>query len=379
MANDSKGRNRMITGFAGHTRPRTDRMAAVTSMLGLFLGLTLVAAAQEAKDGSIDAAVAPSPSLSNPQASLAERTPGLRALVVARGNCIAFEYYRKDIGAETQSPVQSVTKGVLSILIGIAIDEGYLRLDEKLSEVFPATFDENTDSQAGDITVRDLLTKTEGFAEAGQGDFKMSDPAAGKELWRWMLNRRVAYPRGTHFRYDGIGSDLLAVVLSKAIKQDAGDFAKRKLFDPLGIANYAWYADSDGYLHGESGLHLTARDMAKIGILYLQHGRWGDTQIVSASYVQDSTTRHNDGGPPINAGYGYQWWISKNGNVFFASGLHGQLISVTPKTDLVLAIAADSIPGGTVSFVRNVVLPITAELPDPAPCAVRFGQDSHVK
>jgi CubicO group peptidase (beta-lactamase class C family) len=357
----------MIIGFAGLPRLRTGRVAAVTLTLGFFLGLNSVAAAQEAK--------APS----NPQASLAEKYPGLRALVVARGNCIAFEYYRKDIGAETQTPVQSVTKSVLSILIGIAIDEGYLRLDEKLSEIFPDAFDENTDSLAADITVRDLLTKTEGFAEAGPGDFKMSDPATGKEMWRWMLNRSVAYRRGTHFRYDGIGSDLLAVVLSKAIKQDAGDFAKRKLFDPLGIANYTWYADSDGYLHGEIGLHLTARDMAKIGILYLQHGRWGDTQIVSADYVRDSTTRHNDGGPPVNAGYGYQWWISKNGNVFFASGLHGQFISVTPKSNLVLAFAADSIPGGAGGFVRNVVLPITDELPDSAPCVVQVGQDSHAK
>jgi CubicO group peptidase (beta-lactamase class C family) len=369
----------MTIRFAGLRRPRASRMAAVASMLGLFLGLTGVVAAQDAKDGRIDAVAPPSPSLSHPQASLAERTPALRALVIARGNCIAFEYYRKDISAETQSPVRSVTKSVLSILIGIAIDEGYLRLDQKLSDILPDAFDENTDSLARDITVRDVLTKTEGFAETSPGDFKVSDAARGKEVWRSMLNRRVAYRRGTHFHYDGIGSDLLAVVLSKAIKQNAGDFAKRKLFDPLGIANFTWYADSDGYLHGESGLHLTARDMAKIGILYLQHGRWGETQIVSADYVQDSTTRHNDGGPPLNAGYGYQWWISKNGNVFFASGKKSQLISVTPNRDLVLAIAADSIPGGSGRFVNDVVLPITAELPDSAPCLVQVGQDSHIK
>ena len=114
----------MTIRFAGLTRPRNGRIAAVVSMFGLFL-LTPPAAAQEAK--------APA----NPQASLAERTPGLRALVIARGNCIAFEYYRKDIGVETQSPMYSVTKSVLSILIGIAIDEGYLRLDTKLSEIFP--------------------------------------------------------------------------------------------------------------------------------------------------------------------------------------------------------------------------------------------------
>jgi CubicO group peptidase (beta-lactamase class C family) len=357
-----RGRNRMTISSAALTRPRTGWMATATLMLALFLGF-VPAAAQEAKAPSTQ------------QASLAEKYPGLRALVVARGTCIGFEYYRKDIGAETQSPVQSVTKSVLSILIGIAIDEGYLRLDQKLSEVFPEAFDENADPLAGDITVRDVLTKTEGFAETGPGDFKVSGAAPTKaRIWQSMLNRKVAHRRGTHFRYDGIGSDLLAVVLSEAIKQDAGAFAKRKLFDPLGIANYTWYADSEGYLHGESGLHLTARDMAKIGILYLRHGRWGDTQIVSAAYVRDSTTRHNDGGPPVDAGYGYQWWIGKNGNVFFASGLRSQLISVTPNRDLVLAVAADSIPGGSGQFVRNVVLPIAAGLPDPAPCVMQVGQ-----
>src|SRR4051812_28092586 len=272
----------MIIRFAGLPRPRTGRMAALALalMLALLPGLASVAAAQDAK--------APA----DPKASLAERTPGLRALVIARGNCIAFEYYRKDIGAETQSPVQSVTKSVLSILIGIAIDEGYLRLDQKLSDIFPEAFDENSDSLATEITVADVLTKTEGFAETGPGDFKMNGAAPRKErIWQWMLARRVAYPRGTHFRYDGIGSDLLSVVLSKAIRQDAGDFAKRKLFDPLQITNYTWYADSEGYLHGEVGLHLTARDMAKIGILYLQQGRWGDAQVVSDGYVRDSTTR----------------------------------------------------------------------------------------
>jgi CubicO group peptidase (beta-lactamase class C family) len=356
------GHNRMTIRFAG--RPRTGRIVAVISMLALFPGLTPAASAQDAKTPS------------NPQTSLAEKYPGLRALVIARGNCVAFEYYRKDISVETQSPVQSVTKSVLSILIGIAIDEGHLRLDQKLSEIFPEAFDENTDSQAAEITVADVLTKTEGFAETGPGDFKMSGAAPRKErIWRSMLNRRVAYPRGTHFRYDGIGSDLLSVVLSKAIKQDAGDFAKRKLFEPLQITNYTWYADSEGYLRGEVGLHLTAHDMAKIGVLYLQHGRWGEKQIVSADYVRDSTTRHNDGGPPVGAGYGYQWWISKNGNVFFASGKNSQLISVTPNRNLVLAFAADSIPRGAGGFVRNVVLPLTAELPEQAPCVVEVGKE----
>jgi CubicO group peptidase (beta-lactamase class C family) len=119
-----------------------------------------------------------------------------------------------------------------------------------------------------------------------------------------MLNRKVEFPAGTHFRYDNVGSDLLSVVLSRAIKQPAADYAKRKLFDPLRIDNYTWLSDSEGFLHGESGLNITARDMTRIGILYLQHGRWDGKQIVSERYARESTSTHNKGGPPLNAAYG---------------------------------------------------------------------------
>ncbi|MEO6842528.1 MAG: serine hydrolase [Bradyrhizobium sp.] len=362
----------MIAGVANVSR--TVVFVAVLAA-SIFLAPTLPAAGQTATNGDQDAG---SSSLAPLSAVLAEQYPTLRALVLARGTCVLFEYYRKDIGIETQSPVYSVTKSVLSILVGIAVDEGYLRLDEKLSEIFPEEFDEGADPRAGDITVRDLLTKTEGFAESGEGVFKTSRLVAGKsQAWRWMLNRPVKYPAGTHFRYDGIGSDLLAVVLSKAIKQSAADFARQKLFDPLHIDNYSWSADSEGYLHGETGLSLTARDMAKIGLLYLDHGRWGDAQIVSEQYVRDSTAGHNDGGPPVNARYGYQWWISEtnaNLNAFFASGHQSQLIYVVPERDLVASVAADTIPGGSPKFVNKVILPAVTGLSAPPSCATQFAK-----
>jgi CubicO group peptidase (beta-lactamase class C family) len=122
-----------------------------------------------------------------------------------------------------------------------------------------------------------------------------------------MLRRSIKYQPGTHFRYDGIGSDLLSVVLSKAIERDSETFARQRLFGPLQVEHYEWKADTDGYLHGESGLWLTARDMAKIGLLYLRRGQWQGKQIVSHAFVRDSTSKHNDGGPPTHAAYGYQW------------------------------------------------------------------------
>jgi CubicO group peptidase (beta-lactamase class C family) len=311
-------------------------------------------------------------------ASLQEKYPSLRAMVIARGNCVAFEYYGRDIGMDTQSPMHSVTKSVLSILVGIAIDEGYLRPDERLFEIFPEEFDEFTDPRARDITVRDVLTKTEGFAENVWGDFNMAPRESRKpQLWRWMLNRKVEYPGGTHFRYDNVGSDLLSVVLSRAIKQRAADYTKRKLFEPLQIDNYTWLSDSEGHLYGEIDLNVTARDMAKIGILYLQHGRWDGKQIVSDSYVRESTSTQNSGGLPLNASYGYQWWVSKTAtglDTFFAAGYRGQLIYVVPEQNLVIAVAADSIPGGSQKLVNDVALPAAAHLSETAPCIIQLGR-----
>lgn len=363
----------MIVRLAGFRGSSTRRTVVVALTLAFLAGLTFAAPSQEARDqpiGSADELAARPPGRSDLLESLAAQHRGVRALVVARANCAVFEYYRKDISVETQSHVYSVTKSVLSILVGIAIDEGFLRLDERLSGVFPEEFDESVDPPVRDITVRDLLTKTEGFAQTGPGDFKASPSVPGKSrAWRWMLNRKVEYPGGSHFRYDGIGSDLLSVVLSRAIKRNAGDFAKQKLFDPLNITDYTWYADSEEYLHGESGLHLTARDMAKIGRLFLRHGRWEDRKIVSDAYVRDATARHNDGGGPVNAAYGYQWWVSKTSlDAFFASGYNGQRIYVAPRHDLVVAVSADYSPWGNRKYFSDVVLPAAAELSASAPC-----------
>jgi CubicO group peptidase (beta-lactamase class C family) len=99
----------------------------------------------------------------NQAESLGRKYPSLRALVVARGDCLVYEYYRSDLTPETRSPIYSVTKSLLSILVGIAVDAGYLRLDEKLGEIFPEAAENSVDPRVKDVTVRDLLTMTAGL------------------------------------------------------------------------------------------------------------------------------------------------------------------------------------------------------------------------
>ena len=284
---------------------------------------------------------------------------GVRALVLVRGGCIVWDYYGTPADRTEPLPVDSVTKSVLSILVGIAVDQGYLHLDQKLSSLLPETTEANVDWRVRDITVRDLLTMTSGF-----------NPAIvllGGGIRRPMINTP-----GSQFRYDNTSANLLSIFLTRAIAQLPRRFADENLFKPLGIDNYQWTTDGDGNLIGSTSLWLTARDIAKIGLLYLRHGRWGDRQIVSEKFVADSTVRHNDGGPPVRSPYGYLWWVKAGDSgpaAFFAAGSGSQLIYVVPQLDLVVAMASmSSVSGGSKNFVDQLVLPAAATLPRAATC-----------
>jgi CubicO group peptidase (beta-lactamase class C family) len=250
-------------------------------------------------------------------ATIAAQYPSARTLVLARGNCILHEYYAFS-SPDVQWPVYSVTKSVLSILVGIAIDKGLLRLDQKLPELVAEAAEGTIDPRAADITLRDLLTMSSGFAPDETVEVPgVWDPSV------WMIRHIVKYPPGTHFYYDNHGPNLIAIILRRAVGGNIAEFAKNELFVPLQIDRYQWAVDGDGNLPGYSGLLLTGRDMAKIGLLYLQQGRWRQRQVVSEAYVLDSTRKHSDGGEPANAGYGYLWWTKqiRDGSLaYFAAG-----------------------------------------------------------
>ena len=190
--------------------------------------------------------------------------------------------------------------------------------------------------------------------------------------------RLAAEAAGERFSYDDDATNLLSVALTRAIRQSARTFAEQNLFGPLEITSFDWIADSDGYLIGADTLALTARDMVKIGRLYLQRGRWDNTQIVSSDYVADSTARHNPGGAPLGAAYGYLWWSTQTRtglDAFVAAGAGSQLIYVVPRLDLVVAIASSSsIAGGSQNFVDDVALPAASATSIPPSCIGQFMQ-----
>jgi CubicO group peptidase (beta-lactamase class C family) len=306
-------------------------------------------------------------------ATIAGQYPSAKALVLARGNCILHEYYANN-SPDGQWPVRSVTKSVLSVLVGIAIDKGLLRLDQKLPELVAEAREGTIDPRAADITLRDLLTMSSGFAS-----HEMVEVPGVWNSSVWMIRRAVKHTPGTHFYYDDEGTNLIAVILRRAVGGNIAEFARNELFAPLGIDRYFWAVDGDGNLPGFSGLLLTGRDMAKIGLLYLQRGRWREQQVVSEAYVLDSTRKHIDGSTPgLQAGYGYLWWTrpTRDGSpAYFASGYGSQFIVNFPDRNLVMALASGaSLPGGAAKFINEVVLPAEAALPAGTACVGRLDQ-----
>jgi CubicO group peptidase (beta-lactamase class C family) len=341
-------------------------------MAAIGISLFIAAGFPARQTTAQQATAATAETLARLSATIAAQYPPARALVLARGNCILHEYYAHD-APDAQWPVHSVTKSVLSILVGIAIDKGLLRLDQKLTELVAEATEGSIDPRADDITLRDLLTMSSGFAP-----HQMAEVSGVWNSSVWMIGRTVKYPPGTHFDYDNEGTNLIAIILRRAVGGNIAEFARNELFAPLQIDHYQWAVDGNGNLPGFSGLRLTGRDMAKIGLLYLQQGRWRERQVVSQAYVLDSTRKHNDGGEPANAGYGYLWWtttIRDGSPAYFAAGFQSQLILNLPDRNLVIALASSSsLPGGVAKLINEAVLPAEAALPAGAACVGRLDQ-----
>lgn len=288
--------------------------------------------------------------------SIAEGYTDIESVVVVQRGRTVFESYRD--GSETLRDLQSVTKSVVSVLSGIALGQGHLRsLDRPVVELMPELAAANDDPRANRITVAHLLTMSSGFDAAARVDQLTAGVAAG------IFARPLVAAPGERFRYDNRSTDLLAVLLSRLTGQDLAAFARQQLFEPLGVEAFDWRRGADGHALGGWGLKLRTRDMARLGQLMLQQGRWAGRQILAEGYALASTARQSDGGAPIGLPYGHLWWIAPAAverKSFFASGFGGQLVWVHPPLELVVAItsqvsAASNARGQAISLVRNQI------------------------
>ena len=276
-----------------------------------------------------------------------ERLPDAFSLLVVRNGYLVFEQYYSWGSVYRQSVVHSVTKSVTSALIGIALEKGYLKsIDQKLMEFFPEYITAHSNPRKKEITIRHLLTMSAGFSWDDRGA-SMQEWYFSSDWIKGAIQRPQVDDPGNVFTYNSSISHLLSAILMKSTKTSTLDFARKNLFEPLGITSALWHTDPKGYHIGGFGLSLPARDLAKIGFLYLNKGYWDGEPIVPEAWVKESTEQKIQGyGHPVYGrfGYGYQWWVKEVDDCksFRAWGRRGQYIVVVPELDLVIAVTSNS-------------------------------------
>lgn len=281
----------------------------------------------------------------------------IAGIVVVKDGETIYEKYFNECTADSRIHIYSVTKSIISILIGIAMDIGHIKnLDQKVLEFFPEYEIKKGEKTIQNITVRHLLTMTAPYKYKFNPYIKYFT----SDNWvKFSLDLLGGKGRVGKFRYAPlIGPDIMSGILCKATGQSVINFAQNNLFEPLGIVveknivfqskeeqlafNQAtnmsgWVADPMGVNTAGWGLTLSPVDMAKIGQLYLDRGMWNGQRIVSEEWINESTEEHSRW-EAQNLSYGYLWWIDKDG--FAAMGDGGNTIYVNTKKNMVVAIAS---------------------------------------
>ena len=274
-----------------------------------------------------------------PQAAVRE-FPALHSLLVIRNGAIVSENYFLGHTASTRHTVYSITKSVDSALIGIAMQQGYIQsVDQPVLDFFPGRGFDNMDDRKASITLRHVLTMTSGLGWI-DGDPYWAQISSSPDWLAYMLGLPMATDPGKQFNYCSGCSHILSWIIYATTGSTPQEYADRYLFGPLGIRGEVWEADAQGVSIGGWGLHLTSRDLARLGQLYLDRGRWQGQQVVPADWVAESTK------PLVpasnNLDYGYQWWFNQSLNGFAALGADGQMIFVHPQTNLVVVMTSGS-------------------------------------
>jgi CubicO group peptidase (beta-lactamase class C family) len=275
---------------------------------------------------------------------VAEREYALHGLVVARHGVIVHESYPDfRYNGETRHRLYSVTKSVGSILVGIAIDHGYiLSIHERVIDYFPDYTIANLDPWKESMTLEHLLTMTCGV-EWWEWGYPLEDPrnsyynySLSEDHIQYFLDLPMQYEPGTVWVYNSPSVTILSHILYRATGMTPLQFAEEYLFSKLGIQAVYWLTDTFGIECMSGALYLTPREMAKIGQLMLMNGTWNGEQIVSEEWVSNSTTTQVlQPYHPLSLGYGYLWWISPG--YYSAQGRFGQRIFVLPEQDIVVS------------------------------------------
>lgn len=251
---------------------------------------------------------------------------------------VAVHPYRNS----TKHIIHSCTKSIISALIGIAIEQGYLEgVDQPLLDIFSDREVANQDPEKEAINLEHVLTMSSGLRCRDSYLYRWNgiEEMIESDDWvQYVLDLPMAEPPGTYFEYCNGGSFLLSAIIQETTGMTAEAYARENLFSPLGISEIEWPSNPQGISIGWGSLSMLPHDMAKIGLLYLNEGVWDGEQIVPQEWVRASTTKYIDA--TLQDGYGYQWWVDSP-DVYMALGYAGQFIFVAPELDLVVVFTSD--------------------------------------
>ena len=280
----------------------------------------------------------------------------VHSLLIARNGVLVYEQYFRGATRDGLHQVYSVTKSVTSSLIGIAVAEGHIDgVETPLVDFFPEyEFLVNENPQKARITLEHVLNMRTGLqwnewsTPYSSPDNPTTNLARSDDWMEFMLDLPMATEPGSAFTYNSGATMLLSGIIRNTTGRTTEEYAREKLFEPLGIGRYAWREGPDGITNTGWGLFLTPRDLARFGHLFLMKGLWGERRIVPPSWIDvlvEPASTFGDG-----TGYTYQWWLMPmpdGSYVPYADGYGGQFIFVIPSLDMVVVSTATNFAAST--------------------------------
>ncbi len=273
--------------------------------------------------------------------------------------------YYNGAKADDKNNVFSVTKSITSLLVGMAIEDSYFTgVDQRIDTLIDADDYPLSEEQAA-ICIEDILTMTMGLYWKSDLTSEYHSLKSSDDPLRFILDRKLVSTPGTRFNYSDGAAHLMSILFTKATGTSLHDYAKEKLFKPLGIENTQWNADRNGNNYGGVDLYLSNEDMMKIGQLMANNGLYAGQNIVSPAWIAASTKPLAKTGSSAshNKHYGYYWWIGDAADIdlYAAIGHGGQFIYIVPELSLVITAAsygvvADSAADRTFKALRNAIV-----------------------
>lgn len=262
----------------------------------------------------------------------------LQGLVVYKDNKKIVSYAPAPFSVYDKKQVYSLSKSFCSTAVGVLCDRGILDPSEKITDIFPDEAPQKTDEKLSAMTLSHVLSMNTGHSSCVMNEMVNSD----NPVKAFMEHTPEFYP-GTHFAYNTGASFLASACVTKRTGVTAHDVLEKYVFPHLGIENTMWVSYK-GISEGGVGIHISCEDAAKLGLLYLNKGKWGDKQILSEKYVDMASAAVSDnsgnGNPDWCAGYGFQFWRNYRGG-YRGDGAYGQAVLIHPDENVVISLFSE--------------------------------------